>query len=435
MNAIYEEVTDHTTLLNKRLKTEVNTVLIADPNFTDVRIYFINTQKEQYHIICKYRNFNLKLIIPMNYPFTQPKIFINNINIDINWSPVNRINIVISDIINNKNDKYINQNIIIPRVGGFLDDGTDRSFNSMDLHDNGYLYDCRNFDRDKYQFGSGFIYSILNQYFTDYLFTISKDMLNMFVDRLIECPLIKEIGCVYLVLKIYEEQILLPIQNYFDTINKYLISIDIKKQFNDFIMTFKKNNRIIMYELVERLDFLNHILTIYINIWLHKNFKFDNGDILFDDISYNLNGVIDSFLQAESNTDLYQWSMQIIGKDKKIDEFNEHLFLDNYNYVENNLRNSPPNLVHFFTDFLTSINQFNNFDNDILDQRNKINNSMGERHRISKYTEIYPKATTFPESLIYIESSEIRLCNKISDILRQHPSSIVSNSFCNNIMN
>ena len=434
MNAI-DDAIDPTTILNKRFNTEVNIELMANPGFTDIRIYFINTEKEQYHIICKYQNFNLKLIIPNKYPFMQPKIYINDFNIDINWSPVNRINTFISDIIKNKNDKYSNQNIIIPRLGGFLNDGTDLSFNSMDLHDNGHLYDCRNFENNKYQFGSGFIYSILNQYFTDYFFPISKDMLNMFVSRLIDYPLIKEIGCVYLVLKIYEEQILLPIQNYFDTINKYLRSNDIKKQFNDFIIMFKKNNRIIMYDLVERLDFLNHILTIYINIWLYTNFRFDIGDIQFDDISYDLNGLIDSFLQIESNSDLYQWSMQFIGKDKKISEFNEHLFLDNYNYVENNLRTSEPNLNNFFRDFLTHINQFGNFGNDMLDQTNKINNSIGERHRISKYIEINPNATTFPESLIFIESSEIYLCNKISNILKQHPSSIVPNSFCENIKN
>jgi hypothetical protein len=434
MDAI-DKAIDPNTIIEKRLKYEINIELIANPAVNDVIIYFINNEKEKYHIICKYRDLNLKIIIPNKYPFEKPIILINNINIDINWDALHRINTVISNIINNINDKYINQNIIIPKTGGFFQDGTKRSFNSMDLHDNGYLYDCRNFDRNKYQFGSGFIYSILNQYFTDYFFPISKDMMNMFIDRLIEYPLIKEIGCVYLVLKIYEEQILLPIQNYFETINKYLKSNDIKKQFNDFIIMFKKNNRVIMYELVERLDYLNHILTIYINIWLYTNFTFNNGEIQFDNISYEINELIDSFLQTENKTELYNWSMVIIGKDKKIDEYNGHLFLDNYNYIENNLRNSPPILVNFFRDFLTSINQYDNFDNDLFDQTNKIDNSMGERHRISKYIETNPKATNFPKSLIYIETSEIRLCNKISTILRQHPLSIVSNNFCDNILN
>ena len=435
MNSIYE-VTDPTTKLSKRLNTEINMEIMPDSNFSDIKIYIINNGIiQQYYIICKYQNFNLKIILEQNYPFIQPKIVINNINIDIDiqWSPVMRVNSLVSNIINNKKDKYINENIIIPGVGGLFYDGTKRSFQTIDLHDNGYLYDCKNFENKKYQFGSGFVYSILNQYFTNYFFDIPKDMLNMFVDRIIEYPLIKEIGCVYIVLKIYEEQILLPIQNYFDNINQYLISDAIKTQFNDFIIQFKKKNRIFMYDLVERLDFLNHILTIYINIWLYTNFRFDKGDIQFDDISYDLNDLIDQFIQIKSNTDLYQWCIQFIGKEKIIEEFNDHLFVDNYNYVEDNLRNGSPNLINFFRDLLSSIKQFNNFGNDMLSQSVKIHNSMDRRHRISEYMQIYPTATTLPQSLIYIETSEIRLCNRISNILGQHPSSIVPNSFCDKI--
>ena len=423
------EVSNPNTLLNKKLIYEIKNDLITNPNFTNIIIYLNSEKIEQYHINCKYLNFNLNFIFPKNYPFKPPIIFNNNFKIDIEWGMTLRIFIMVSEIIDKMIDKYTHKRIFVPGLGGFLNDRTNRSFKSGDLHDNGHLYNCANFDTHKYQFGSGFIYSILNQYFNAYHYSISRDMLNIFVDNLIDYALIKEIGCVYLVLKIYEEQILSPIEDYFTEITKYLISNDQKQQFNHMKSEFKRTNSIIMENLVERLNSLNHILTIYINIWLYTNFRLDNNEIALHDISFDLHGIIDTFLQTESNTDLYEWSMQFIGKDKSIAQFNEQLFLDNYDYVLNNFRNNSPVLIRFITEFLVIIKTFNNFSNDMLDQSHKID-YLSESNRLSEYKQINPTATTFPSSLIRMENIETTICANLQRILGHNVSLLLPGCFC-----
>ena len=155
------QVLDFTTIRIKRLNNEIKQDFIINANFTDLEIYLINTENnDEYHTIFKYKNINVKCIFSTEYPFRSPQIFINNLrnNINIKWSPVIRIFIKLSEIIDSLIDKYTNKPIFVPELGGFFNDGTNRSFSSGDLHHSGHLYNCHNFDSNKYQFGSGFIY-------------------------------------------------------------------------------------------------------------------------------------------------------------------------------------------------------------------------------------------------------------------------------------
>ena len=438
MDALHE-ITNFEIIPMKRFKKELQK-LAENSNYSEIRIFLINTNgTDKYHMIFKYQKCNVKLIIPTDYPFKPPQIFINGFNFDFQkdeYSPLMNIYDIITKIINTKIMKSKNQINFVPELDGFFYADTDRGFNTDDLHGLGYLYDCHNFENKKYQFGSGFIYSILTQYFKEYMYNIPIETINIFVDRLIDYPLIKELGCVYLVLKIYEESFIIQIENYCDKINQYLISNDVKTQFNEAIREFKNNNRIIMIELTHRLDHLNHILTIYINIWLYQNFIFDSQDLPFDDISYDLNSIIDTFLRTESNSELYHWSMQFIGNDKSIAEFNMHLFLDNYNYIINNLRNENPHKIKCATDFLITVKTFNNFSNDMIniDVEPYELRKQDLNYRLSQYLKKLGHHTIeFPISLVHMHSTEANVFEAFNLILGQDVSKLVTGNFCENI--
>lgn len=433
MNAS-EQITDYDKLNVKRLKAELTKDLIP-PNYTNLSIYSTNTDGiKSYTMYLNFDHFNIKIIIPNNYPFKAPVIFINEEKFEFSiqeWSPQKTINTVIRGIITEKVDKYRKQFLFVPNVYGFLMDETERSFNSNDLHELGHLYDCRNFENKKYQFGSGFIYSILNQYFKEYLFQIDKHRLDMFIDRLLEYPLIKEMGCVYLVLKIYEEKLIFPIENYVEKINMYLISNDVKQQFNMLIHEFKKNNKIIMLDLIERLDHLNHILTIYINIWAYANFDLLNREQ--KEISFDLNTIINTFLRNETETDLYQWSIQFIGRDKIIADFNANIFLDNYNYVMNYLRIKNEHLTKCVLDFLSCIKQFNNFSNEMfhfdVEQYTIAVPKLG--YRLAEFKKMFPHTRDqFPISLVHIQSAENNICSTFNLQLEDDMTKLIPDNLC-----
>lgn len=433
MNAS-EQITDYDKLNVKRLKAELTKDLIP-PNYTNISIYSTNTDGiKSYTMYLNFDHFNIKIIIPNNYPFKAPVIFINEEKFEFSiqeWSPQKTINTVIRGIITEKVDKYRKQFLFVPNVYGFLMDETERSFNSNDLHELGHLYDCRNFENKKYQFGSGFIYSILNQYFKEYLFQIDKHRLDMFIDRLLEYPLIKEMGCVYLVLKIYEEKLIFPIENYVEKINMYLISNDVKQQFNMLIHEFKKNNKIIMLDLIERLDHLNHILTIYINIWAYANFDLLNREQ--KEISFDLNTIINTFLRNETETDLYQWSIQFIGRDKIIADFNANIFLDNYNYVMNYLRIKNEHLTKCVLDFLSCIKQFNNFSNEMfhfdVEQYTIAVPKLG--YRLAEFKKMFPHTRDqFPISLVHIQSAENNICSTFNLQLEDDMTKLIPDNLC-----
>jgi hypothetical protein len=433
MNAM-EQITDYDKLNVKRLKGELTKDLLP-PNYTNISIYSTDTDGiKSYTMYCNFDHFNVKIIIPNNYPFKAPVIFINEEKFEFSiqeWSPQKTINTVIRGIITDKVDKYRKQFLFVPNVYGFLMDETERSFNSNDLHEMGHLYECRNFENKKYQFGSGFIYSILNQYFKEYLFKIDKHRLDMFIDRLLEYPIIKEIGCVYLVLKIYEEKLIFPIENYVEKINMYLISNDVKQQFNMLIHEFKKNNKIIMLDLIERVDHLNHILTIYINIWAYANFNLLNREQ--NEISFDLNTIINTFLRNETKTDLYEWSIQFIGRDKRIADFNAYIFEDNYDYIMNYLRIKNEHLTKCVLDFLSCIKQFNNFSNEMfhfdVEQYTIAVPKLG--YRLAEFKKMFPHTRDqFPISLVHIQSAENNICSTFNLQLEDDMTKLIPDNLC-----
>ena len=432
------EITDFEIIKIKRLKTELGQ-LAKNNNYSEIRIFVINTNEiDKYHMIFKYQKFNVKLIFLTTYPNHAPEIFINGFNFDIKkeFAPSMTIDIIITKIINTNIIKSKKQISFVPDLNGFFYAHTERGFNTDDLHGLGYLYDCHNFENKKYQFGSGFIYSILTQYFKEFMYNIPIETINMFIDRLIDYPLIKELGCVYLVLKIYEESFIIQIENYCDKINQYLISNDVKTQFNEAIREFKNNNRILMIELIDRLNHLNHILTFYINIWLYNNFIFNSEELPLDDISYDLNSIIDTFLRTESNSDLYNWSMQFIGNDKSTAVFNSHLFLDNYNYIIDNLRNKNPYKIKCASDFLITVKKFNNFSNDMIniDVEPYEIKKQDLNYRLSQYLKkIGHHTTNFPISLVHIDSAEANVYRAFNLILDEDVSKLVPGNFCENI--
>jgi hypothetical protein len=407
--------------IDKRAHIEITNFKIKYPDV------FVEYDSEKSEFTGIYEELNFKIVLPIDYPFHKPIIYINNINANllISWALQDNSLIIVSREINNIKIKLQEQHIFTPTLEDFLSDRGARSFHSDNLHKLGYLYDCNNFENKKYQFGSGFIYSVIIQFIQHFNLTIDPEMIDNLVDRMLTCSLIKELGCVYLVLKIYEEHTTIKYESYIRNINMYLISDEVKLEFNKKINEFKKNNETITSELSNRLDHLNHILTLYINIWMYNIFSYDL-------LSFDLNTIIDTFLQTENYSPLYEWSKQfIIKEDKSIEQFNNDLFLDNYNYVTHILRNNSPNLLKFMNEFFDVIRFFDNFENDMFKiDVDKIKLLITNGHRVSKFKTKNPHVSEFPISLVHIESAEINICNAFNTLLEGDLSKLIPNSIC-----
>lgn len=427
--SVSDEITDIETIMNKRIKMELKKDILLDPNINNLKIFF---NRNKYTITYNRKGSHIIIIFPENYPFSIPTVIINGTKFILELNIQKYANALISEKLEKKAEDYKKQHIFVPNVTGLMIDGSTRSFDSPDLHIHGYSYDCRNFENKKYQFGSGFIYSILNQFFNHYYLPIPIDIFNSFIDRLLDYPLIKEIGCVYLVLKIYEEMIIDPFDKYINSILENLLSTDVKKLFKESIDSYKKNNSIIIYELVDRLDHLNHILTIYINIWLYTNFNIDNPGKSLDEVSFDLNNIIDRYIKQNLDTELFLWSSQFIRSDINIPEFNGSLFLDNYQYVMVNLRNNSETFIKYIRDLLIIIKNFNNLSNDMFDTTNKIEISI-QRHRSIEYKRTNPIIKRIPSSLSRIETDEYRFFQNLEIILGYDVSLILPGSICENI--
>jgi len=379
-------------------------------------------------LICKYENLNIRVSIP-NFPFSKPIIFIKNIQIDedsYEWSPVINIYTLLLEIITRIKQNLAEQAVITPQTSGFVKNGSVRHFNRDNLHSRGYRYNCNNFANKKYQFGSGFIFSIINQFSVKLRIIFSEEMINNFIDRLLDCQFIKELGCVYLVLKIYEEFLIIDIQKYIELINNNLISNDVKQEFNRRIKEFKINNAIIFSQILERNDHLNYILTLYINIWLYN--IFDNEEISFD-----LNKILETFMQTKQNsTALYELSQSFIQKgDKSMVEFNEELFRENYGYVMHILRQKSPELIKYIKDFLTIIREFNNFSNDMLKNDSKKIKIENPKYRLLQFKN-KNNDNLFPVLLVQFESIEERICSEFTTVLKENVCKLIPGSFCDN---
>jgi hypothetical protein len=371
-----------------------------------------------------------------NYPFYPPTIFINDIRFIIphnKWKAQFKSFDVLINIIHTLEE----QSIIIPDIYGFETSGLERSFNSDDLHHQGYLYDCHNFTSKKYQFGSGFIYSIIHQFSQKYNLDFSIETINNFVDRLLECSLIKELGCLYLVLKIYEEFLINTIDKYISQINQYLKSTEIKEQLKQKIVEFKKENSFIVAGLDDKITNLNYILTIYVNIWLYSIFTGVG-------ISYDLNGIIEKYIQTQSHSEtetaLYSWVKSFIIKgDKSIDDFNSELFQTNYDYVTQIFRKKSPSLIKIIVDFLIIVKSFNNFSNDMIITKDTDGADLPKIliYQLSYRTLLFKSETksdtnTFPESIVRIETTERDMCSAFLQLLEMPISTIIPGSICDN---
>ena len=128
--------------------------------------------------------------------------------------------------------------------------------------------------------------------------------------------------------------------------------------------------------------------------------------------------------------------MQFIGNDKSAAEFNTHLFLDNYNYIINNLRNKNPDKIKCASDFLITIKKFNNFSNDMINvdvEPYPIRNE-NLNYRLSQYLKKLGHHTTnFPISLVHIHSAESNVYKAFNLILDEDASKLVPGNFCENI--
>jgi hypothetical protein len=408
------------TLLSEII-TRIEQNLAEQENFSEIEL-----RKDE--ITCKYENLNIRVSIS-NFLFSEPIIFINNIQINLKsyeWSPVINIYNLLLEIITRIKQNLAKQVIIFPKTSGFVKNGSVRHFNRENLHIRGYLYNCNNFANKKYQFGSGFIFSIINQFSLEFGIIFSEEMINKFIDRLLDCQLIKELGCVYLVLKIYEEILIISIQQYIDLINNILISNDVKKEFNRRIEEFKRNNAIIFSQLSDRTDHLNYILTIYINIWLYSIFN-------NEEISFDLNGILETFMQTEQNsTELYELSQSFIQKGgKSIVLYNKELFIENYGYVMSILRQKSPELIKYIIDFLTIIREFNNFSNDMLKNDSKKIKIENPKYRLLQFKN-KNNSNLFPALLVKLETMEETICSEFTSVLKKKVCELTPGSFCDN---
>ena len=335
----------NTNVLKLRIPREINLFLEENPG----SLAILDTEKLQ--ILGRFNNIPFIINVGPEYPIKMPIVFLNNFQMFIHeWSYQNRIfNIIIETI-----RKIQIQPIIIALTYNlYISDSDERTFKSTDLHNNGHLYNCNDFNSNKFQFGSGFIYSILKN---------SRDVINIIlpeiaihecINHLLECPLIKELGCVYLVLKIYEEHLIKFFEAYIDQVCKDFSSLEIKQQFKTRIDSFTKQYDII-FSMKNRIDHLNMIITCYINIWLYHIIQ--NGVV-----TYELNQMIEQFIHTESSTDLHNISTSFINlTDLSIENFNSSLFLDNYTFVEMILRDKSKIVNKYIIDFLQIIKDFDN---------------------------------------------------------------------------
>jgi len=317
-------------LLIKRITKDITSFLEKYPSAEAV------FDESSNRVIGKYNNIAFQINLHMRHPFTCPIFFINKFQFTnkIDWGPaMNTLDVVVDKI------KNIGQlSLAIPQTRGFYTSSDERNFSSDDLHDNGDLYDCHKFDSKKYQFGSGFIYSLINVFKTNAQLHITEENIHEYIDILLDAPLIKELSCVYLVLKIYEEKVINPILQKIKNLMEIIKSSDIKKQLYDRTSDFKTHYTDI-FSISDRDDLLNMVLTIYINIWLYS--KIINGVE-----TNNLDEIIQQYMSIENTTDLYNISQAYLG-DKSISEFNSQLFLDNYGFVEHILRDDSGRIKNF----------------------------------------------------------------------------------------
>jgi len=288
----------------------------------------------------KYNNVPFQLSLTDFFPNESPIFFINGFQCtnEINWDPqMNPLDFIVDKI-----NEIGQHSISIPETRGFYILSDERKFSGEDLHQNGHLYNCNDFDSKKYQFGSGFIYSLINVFKKHVKLHITEKNIHEYIDILLDAPLIKELSCVYLVLKIYEEKLIYPINHTVETLMNYIKSSDIKKQFHDRISDFKKDYSDI-FSLSDRDDLLNMILTIYINIWLYS--KIINGVK-----PNNLDDIIQQYMAIDNMTALYTISQSYLG-DKSISKFNSQLFLDNYGFVERILRDNSVRIKNYWDDW------------------------------------------------------------------------------------
>jgi hypothetical protein len=368
----------------------------------------------------KYNNVSFQIRISTEYPVISPTFFINVFEFTnkIKWSSsMNPFDIIVEKITNLQQ-----QTLTLPITHGFYSSSNERNFSSDDLHFNGYLYDCKNFNSKKYQFGSGFIYSIITIFREKVQLNISEQNIHEYIDILLDSPLFKELGCVYLVLKIYEEHLIYPLNIYVETLLQFVKSSDVKKQFNDRLTDFKRHYNDII-SLSDRDDLLNMVLTIYVNIWLYS--KIINGVV-----SNRLVDIIEQYMAIENTSDLYSISSAYIGG-QSIQTFNSQLFLDNYNFVESMLRDNSGRVVYYIRDFFQIIKDFNNFSNDMI-------NIDGRQIEISRKPGYRTKpfqnsANIYPNSLLSLETYEWSLCQDFSKILGRPISTIIEGSICEKI--
>jgi hypothetical protein len=189
------------------------------------------------------------------------------------------------------------------------------------------------------------------------------------IDNLLGCELIKELGCVYLVLKIYEE-LFTYLHNYIEVAKKYIKSKTDVQQLTLMYVGFETKHPQIKKDIDERLTLLNNILLSYINIWLYYTFNPINSA----GISYNLNDVIENFIRhGDDGSVLHGLSSQFIILDSatNISNFNTRLFIDNYTFVEQVLRNKDGYIKSYVDDYLHIIKSFHNFPNSMLEHTEK----------------------------------------------------------------
>ena len=321
-------------VLIKRIRKEISSFLEKYPLAEAV------FDESSNRVIGKYNNVPFQINLHTNFPLVGPIFFINKFQFtnEINWAP--GMNLL--DVIVDKINKIGEHSLFIPKTSGFYTSSDERNFSSDDLHDNGNLYNCRNFDSKKYQFGSGFIYSLINVFKTNLQLHIPEENIHEYIDILLDAPLIKELSCVYLVFKIYEEKITLLDGQTIESLKGLIKSPDIKKQFHDRLSDFKKHYSDI-FSISDRADLLNMVLTIYINIWLYS--KIINGVE-----TNNLDDIIQQYMAIKNSTELYTISEAFLG-DKSISKFNSHLFLDNYGFVEHILRDNSGKIEKFSYDW------------------------------------------------------------------------------------
>ena len=306
-------------------------------------------------IIGKYNTVAFQLSLTDFFPNECPIFFINGFQCtnEINWGPqMNPLDFIVDKIneigqhkvfLPGFTDFYTNS-ILGPKISS-----VERIFSGEDLHKNGHLYDCNNFDSKKYQFGSGFIYALINVFKNHVQLHITEKNINEYIDILLDAPLIKELSCVYLVLKIYEEKLILYINRTVEGLMDYIKSSDIKKQLHDRISDFQKHYSDIL-SLSHRDDLLSMVLAIYINIWLYS--KIINGVE-----SNNLDDIIQQYMAFDNMTDLYNISQAYLG-DKSISKFNSELFLDNYGFVERILRDNSGRIKNYWDDWNDIFTEF-----------------------------------------------------------------------------